>query len=193
MILLDAVKRPHRRRQRLRRSSPGLVRAGRLWRYGILHRPPQRSATPATSRRRAGRLRRNPFGSACAALSERGAPCRAAASNGAVSSRPNLSWAVAPTSRWGSATSGRWSTRSAGRLADRGRSRINWVTVLGRQSASGEPAAWDRKVPKDRFFPHFKDWNFEWIKFADLICRTDEIYEYPHTIATPCRAGVLAA
>jgi 2-polyprenyl-6-methoxyphenol hydroxylase-like FAD-dependent oxidoreductase len=38
---------------------------------------------------------------------------------------------------------------------------------------------WDRRVSKDRFFDHFKDWNFEWIKFADLICRTEEIYEYP--------------
>ena len=63
--------------------------------------------------------------------------------------------------------------------ADRGRSRINWVTVLGQQSATSERGAWDRKVPKDRFFPYFKDWNFEWIKFADLISRTGEIYEYP--------------
>jgi len=51
---------------------------------------------------------------------------------------------------------------------------------------------WDRRVSKDRFFDPFKDWNFEWIKFADLICRTEEIYEYPRTIATRCRAGVLA-
>ena len=65
------------------------------------------------------------------------------------------------------------------KLADRGRSRINWMTVLGRQSASGERGTWDRRVSKDRFFHHFKDWNFEWIKFADLICRTKEIYEYP--------------
>ena len=34
-------------------------------------------------------------------------------------------------------------------------------------------------MSKDRFFHRFKDWNFEWIKFADLISRTDEIYEYP--------------
>ena len=65
------------------------------------------------------------------------------------------------------------------KAADRGRSRINWVTVLGGQSASGERRTWDRRVSKDRFFHRFKDWNFEWIKFADLISRTDEIYEYP--------------
>ena len=65
------------------------------------------------------------------------------------------------------------------KAAGRGRSLINWVAVLGKQSASGVRATWDRKVPKDRFFRQFKDWNFGWIKFADLICDTDEIYEFP--------------
>jgi 5-methylphenazine-1-carboxylate 1-monooxygenase len=65
------------------------------------------------------------------------------------------------------------------KVAERGRSLINWVAVLGKQSASGVRATWDRKVPKDRFFGQFKDWNFGWIKFADLICDTDEIYEFP--------------
>ena len=65
------------------------------------------------------------------------------------------------------------------KAAGRGRSLINWVAVLGEQSASGVRATWDRKVPKDRFFRQFKDWNFGWIKFADLICDTDEIYEFP--------------
>ena len=65
------------------------------------------------------------------------------------------------------------------KAADRGRSRINWLAVLGRQSATGERGTWDRKVSKDRFFHYFKDWNFDWIKFADLICHTEEIYEYP--------------
>jgi 2-polyprenyl-6-methoxyphenol hydroxylase-like FAD-dependent oxidoreductase len=65
------------------------------------------------------------------------------------------------------------------KAADCGRSLINWVAVLGEQSASGVRATWDRKVPKDRFFRQFKDWNFGWIKFADLICDTDEIYEFP--------------
>jgi 5-methylphenazine-1-carboxylate 1-monooxygenase len=58
------------------------------------------------------------------------------------------------------------------------RARINWVTVLGSQSASGTPVTWNRRVSKDRFFHEFRDWNFDWIKFADLICDTDEIYEF---------------
>lgn len=65
------------------------------------------------------------------------------------------------------------------KVADRGRSYINWVATLGRQSASDVPAAWNRKVSKDRFFHQFKDWNFGWIRFADLICDTDEVYEFP--------------
>jgi 5-methylphenazine-1-carboxylate 1-monooxygenase len=65
------------------------------------------------------------------------------------------------------------------KLADRGLSRINWVAALPRQPASTDHAAWDRKVDRDRFFAHFKDWNFGWIDFADLIRRTGDIYEYP--------------
>jgi 2-polyprenyl-6-methoxyphenol hydroxylase-like FAD-dependent oxidoreductase len=60
-----------------------------------------------------------------------------------------------------------------------GRSLINWVTVLGKQMASDQPGTWDRRAPKERFFAHFRDWNFDWIRFADLIAATAEIYEYP--------------
>ena len=65
------------------------------------------------------------------------------------------------------------------KVADCGLSRINWVAALSRQLASSDHATWDRKVPKDRFFAHFKDWSFGWIDFADLISRTGDIYEYP--------------
>jgi len=61
----------------------------------------------------------------------------------------------------------------------RGRSLINWVTVLGRQMASQQPGTWDRRATKDRFFAKFKDWNFDWIPFADLVAATQEIFEYP--------------
>jgi 5-methylphenazine-1-carboxylate 1-monooxygenase len=71
------------------------------------------------------------------------------------------------------------------KAADRGRSRINWMTVLGRQSASGPEGITDGRVSKERFFDHFKGWNFEWIKFADLIRCTDEIYEYPKNDRDP--------
>lgn len=59
-----------------------------------------------------------------------------------------------------------------------GRTRINWLTVLRNQSASGVPSTWNHKVSKDRFFHLFKGWNFGWIKFADLIYDTSEIFEF---------------
>lgn len=65
------------------------------------------------------------------------------------------------------------------RARARGRSLINWVTVLGRQQASGEVGTWQRHAGKERFFAQFRDWNFDWIPFADLISATHEIYEYP--------------
>jgi 2-polyprenyl-6-methoxyphenol hydroxylase-like FAD-dependent oxidoreductase len=61
----------------------------------------------------------------------------------------------------------------------RGRSLINWVTVLGRQQASGSPGTWNRRAGRDRFFAHFQGWNFDWLPFADLIAETAEIFEYP--------------
>jgi len=65
------------------------------------------------------------------------------------------------------------------KVAATGRSLINWITVLGKQAASDVPGRWDRRAPKERFFEHFRDWNFDWLPFADLITKTDEIFEYP--------------
>jgi 5-methylphenazine-1-carboxylate 1-monooxygenase len=64
-------------------------------------------------------------------------------------------------------------------LRRRGRSLINWVTVLGRQMASEQPGTWDQRATKERFFARFKDWNFDWLPFADLVAATREIFEYP--------------
>jgi 5-methylphenazine-1-carboxylate 1-monooxygenase len=65
------------------------------------------------------------------------------------------------------------------KAARRGKALINWITVLGRQKASDVPGTWERTAKKERFFEHFRDWNFDWIPFADLISRTEEIFEYP--------------
>jgi 5-methylphenazine-1-carboxylate 1-monooxygenase len=61
----------------------------------------------------------------------------------------------------------------------RERAVVNWVTVLGRQAASPQPGTWDRRASKERFFAHFRDWNFDWLAFADLVAATEEIFEYP--------------
>jgi 5-methylphenazine-1-carboxylate 1-monooxygenase len=65
------------------------------------------------------------------------------------------------------------------KLRQRGRSLINWITVLGQQQASGEPGRWDHRSHKERFFAHFRSWNFDWIPFADMVAATTEIFEYP--------------
>jgi 5-methylphenazine-1-carboxylate 1-monooxygenase len=61
----------------------------------------------------------------------------------------------------------------------RGRSVVNWVTVLGQQAASRQPGTWDRRANRERFFAHFRDWNFDWLAFADLVAATEDIFEYP--------------
>ena len=70
------------------------------------------------------------------------------------------------------------------KAADQGRSQISWV-VSGRGFASGRDATWDRQVPNERVFEHFKTWNFSWLSFADLIGRTEEIYEFPEADRDP--------
>jgi 2-polyprenyl-6-methoxyphenol hydroxylase-like FAD-dependent oxidoreductase len=63
--------------------------------------------------------------------------------------------------------------------AARGRSLINWVIVLDQQWHLDRRENWDRRVPKERFFARFANWNFDWIAVADLIAATPEIFEYP--------------
>ncbi len=69
--------------------------------------------------------------------------------------------------------------------AVRGRSLVNWLVHLGDEGGVPERESWDRKVPKERFFARFRDWNFPWLKLADLIAATADIYEYPETDHDP--------
>lgn len=69
--------------------------------------------------------------------------------------------------------------------AKRGKSLINWLAILGSQSVEDQRESWNRRVTKDRFFKYFKDWNFDWIRPADLFARTEEIYEYPKADRDP--------
>jgi 2-polyprenyl-6-methoxyphenol hydroxylase-like FAD-dependent oxidoreductase len=65
------------------------------------------------------------------------------------------------------------------RAAKNGRSLVNWLTVLGNQTNYDERETWDRRVTKERFFANFAGWNFDWIKVADMVSATQEIFEYP--------------
>jgi 5-methylphenazine-1-carboxylate 1-monooxygenase len=69
--------------------------------------------------------------------------------------------------------------------AARGKSLTNWLVVLGNQSVEDQRESWNRQATKERFFNHFKDWNFDWIKAADLYAATEAIYEYPKVDRDP--------
>ena len=71
------------------------------------------------------------------------------------------------------------------RAAAAGRSLVNWLAHLGAQGGAAERESWDRKVAKERFFAPFAQWNFPWIRAADLIAATADIYEYPETDHDP--------
>ena len=151
------------------------------------------SRLPPQSGGRAGRLRRNPLGGADAALSERRTagverpyPMARRRRSRAFPDRPHPRHdGVQRPARGGlpDQQEGRRSRAIAHQLGG-----DPWPAIRRQTSA----AHWDRRVSKDRFFHHFEDWNFEWIKFADLICRTEAITNTQRKIATHCRVGVLA-
>lgn len=60
-----------------------------------------------------------------------------------------------------------------------GRSLLNWLTVLADQPNDRTSESWDREVKKERFFAPFSGWNFDWIKAADIMSSTGQIFEYP--------------
>jgi 2-polyprenyl-6-methoxyphenol hydroxylase-like FAD-dependent oxidoreductase len=62
--------------------------------------------------------------------------------------------------------------------AERGRSLVNWLAYRHLPDGIAERESWDRKVPKERFFAAYQDWNFDWIRPADMMAATTDIYEY---------------
>ncbi len=70
-------------------------------------------------------------------------------------------------------------------LAPPGLQLINWLVVLGEQGLEHQREDWDLVVRKDRFFKPFADWNFPWIRVAEMIEATKEIFEYPKADREP--------
>ena len=64
------------------------------------------------------------------------------------------------------------------KAAARGRSLVNWFAYRYQPQGIAERESWDRKVSKDRFLAAYKDWNFDWIRPADMMEATEDIYEY---------------
>ena len=75
----------------------------------------------------------------------------------------------------------------------RGRSLINWITVLGQQSASGQPGTWDRRASKERFFEHFRAGTSFGFRLLTWWPRPRRFSSIPRTIAILCRAGASGA
>jgi len=71
------------------------------------------------------------------------------------------------------------------KAAKHGRSLVNWVALLGDQFDAEPREAWNRRAPKERFFGQFSNWNFDWIRPADLFAATADIYEFPETDRDP--------
>ena len=63
--------------------------------------------------------------------------------------------------------------------APAGQQLINWLTILGGQQLAQQQESWDSVVKKERFFAPFSNWNFDWIRPADMVTQTQDIYEYP--------------
>jgi 2-polyprenyl-6-methoxyphenol hydroxylase-like FAD-dependent oxidoreductase len=71
------------------------------------------------------------------------------------------------------------------KLAPPGLQLINWLVILGDQGLEHRREDWDLVVRKDRFFPQFAGWNFPWLRLADVIEATEEIFEYPKADREP--------
>jgi 2-polyprenyl-6-methoxyphenol hydroxylase-like FAD-dependent oxidoreductase len=71
------------------------------------------------------------------------------------------------------------------KLAPPGLQLINWLVILGDQGLEHRREDWDLVVRKDRFFPQFAGWNFPWLRLADMIEATEEIFEYPKADREP--------
>ncbi len=55
----------------------------------------------------------------------------------------------------------------------------NWIAQMTVANEAPPREDWNRKVGKERFFDHFRDWKFPFLDFPRLIDETDEIFEFP--------------
>ena len=69
---------------------------------------------------------------------------------------------------------------------DRGKALINWVASLPMpRSGPLPPEEWNRTVEHKIFLPKFKDWKFPWLDIADMLQRTEQVYQFPFVDREP--------
>ena len=56
---------------------------------------------------------------------------------------------------------------------------INWIWQMTVAGGPGEREDWNRKVGKEKFWEHIKDWRFDWLDVPRLVESTEEIFEFP--------------
>jgi 2-polyprenyl-6-methoxyphenol hydroxylase-like FAD-dependent oxidoreductase len=56
---------------------------------------------------------------------------------------------------------------------------INWIWQMTVPGGPGEREDWNRKVGKEKFWEHVKNWRFDWLDVPRLIESTEEIFEFP--------------
>jgi 2-polyprenyl-6-methoxyphenol hydroxylase-like FAD-dependent oxidoreductase len=60
-----------------------------------------------------------------------------------------------------------------------GKQLINWIWQMTVQGGLAEREDWNRRVGREKFWQHVKDWRFDWLDVPRLIEGTEEIFEFP--------------
>ena len=63
--------------------------------------------------------------------------------------------------------------------AAKGRSLINWIAELSVGGDMPPRADWNHEVDKEKFLPHFANWNFGWLDVPQIIEHAADIFEFP--------------
>jgi 2-polyprenyl-6-methoxyphenol hydroxylase-like FAD-dependent oxidoreductase len=67
----------------------------------------------------------------------------------------------------------------AQRQPDTGKQLINWIWQMTVAGGLAEREDWNRKVGREKFWQHVKDWRFDWLDVSHLVESTAEIFEFP--------------
>ena len=62
---------------------------------------------------------------------------------------------------------------------DPGKMLVNWIWQMTVEGGLAEREDWNKKVGKEKFWDHVKDWHFDWLDVPGLIEGTEEIFEFP--------------
>jgi len=62
---------------------------------------------------------------------------------------------------------------------DPGKMLINWIWQMTVEGDLAEREDWNRRVGREKFWEHVKDWRFDWLDVPGLITDTEDIFEFP--------------